>query len=90
MAVKERRERLLPGGVTAERYTAVFTGLLSLKKPGEYRYLATNADPGREEGATLRRGRPPYGLLGREIKFQDLPEGCRRQVLHAYRGLWDL
>ena len=76
--------------MTAERYTAVFTGLLSVKEPGEYLYLATNADPGCKEGATLRRGQLPYGLLGREIKFQDLPEECRRQVLDAYRELWDL
>jgi hypothetical protein len=31
--------------VTAERYTAVFTGLLSLKKPGEYSYLRMGDDP---------------------------------------------
>jgi hypothetical protein len=31
--------------VTAERYTAVFTGLLSLKKPGEYAYLRMSHDP---------------------------------------------
>ncbi len=31
--------------MTAERYTAVFTVLLSVKKPGEYLYLAMSEDP---------------------------------------------
>jgi hypothetical protein len=60
--------------VTAERYTAVFTGLLSLKKPGEYPYLTMGEDA-REigDGATLRRGRPPGERLRREVPFSDLP-----------------
>jgi len=39
---------------------------------------------------TLRRDRPPYEKMGREISFEDLPEGCRRLVLDRYRGLWNL
>ncbi len=39
---------------------------------------------------TLRRDRPPYEKLGREISFQDLPEGCRQLVLVTYRELWNL
>jgi hypothetical protein len=31
--------------VTAERYTAVFTGFLLIKKPGEYPYLTMNEAP---------------------------------------------
>jgi hypothetical protein len=77
--------------VTAERYTAVFTGLLSVKKPGEYLYLPMSEDPRGPEGSgTLRCGRPPYELLGREVPFGDLPEGCQRLVLDAYRELWSL
>jgi hypothetical protein len=75
--------------VTAERYTAVFTGLLSLKKPGEYFYL-TMDDPVGSGTRTLRRDRPPYERMGREISFEDLPEGCRQLVLDTYRGLWNL
>ena len=77
--------------MTAERYIAVFTGLLSIKRPGEYLYLTTSEDrPGSEDGYTLHRGRPPCGHLGREIAFQDLPERCQRLVLDAYRELWGL
>ncbi len=77
--------------MTAERYTAVFTGHFSRKKPGEYLYLTMSEDPlGPEGSSRLRRGRPPYGRLGREIPYKDLPEGCRRLALDTYRKLWDL
>jgi len=76
--------------VAAERYTAVFTGLLSLKKPGEYLYVRMGEEPFGTGGYTVSRGRPPYGNLGREITFGDLPEGCKRLVLDTYRKMWDL
>jgi hypothetical protein len=76
--------------VTAERYTVVFTGLLSLKKPGEYPYLSMNGDPLASGGSSLRRGRPPYEWMGREISFGDLPHDCRRLMLDTYRDLWGL
>jgi hypothetical protein len=73
--------------VTAERYTVNFTGLLSIKKPGEYPYLTMGDDPMRDCG-TLRRGRPPGERLRREIPFRNLPEGCRRLVIRTYDELW--
>ncbi|MGF1473708.1 MAG: hypothetical protein ACFB50_18450 [Rubrobacteraceae bacterium] len=45
---------------------------------------------GESGGYELRRGRPPYGALGREIGFQDLLEECRALVLDHYAGMWDL
>ena len=76
--------------MTAERYTAVFTGLLSLKKPGVYTYLRMSDDPLVSGQYTFDQGRPPYGELGREIPFPDLPEDCKRLVLETYRKMWDL
>ncbi len=76
--------------MTAERYTAVFTGLLTLKRPGEYPYLTMRDDPPGAGAYGMRRGRPPYEKMGREIPFGDLPEACRRLVLDAYRELWGL
>ncbi len=77
--------------MTAERYTAVFTGALTEKKPGEYLYLTMSKDPlGTRGGHTLHRGRPPYEDLGHESPFEDLPEDCQRLVLDTYRKLWDL
>jgi len=68
-------------------YTAVSTGLLSLKKPGEYLYLCMGEDPSGAEGYTVSRGRLPYGKLGREISFGDLPEGSKNPALDTYRKL---
>ena len=76
--------------MTAGRHTAVFTGLLSLKKPGEYKYLRMGDDQPGVGGYTIAHGRPPYGELGRAIPFSDLPEGCRALVLDLYRKMWDL
>ena len=77
--------------MTAERYTAVFTGLLSVKKPGEYLRLNMSKDPLGPGGSfTLSRGRPSYEPLGTDIKFRELPEGCRDLVLDTYGELWDL
>ena len=76
--------------MAAERYTAVFTGLLSLKKPGEYTYLRMSDDALVSGHFTFDQGRPPYGELGREISFPDLPEGCRRLVSDTYRKMWNL
>lgn len=76
--------------MTAERYTAVFTGLLSSKRPGEHLYLRMGSDPIGPEGYTPERGRPPYGELGRGISFGDLPEGCKALVLDTYQKMWGL
>jgi hypothetical protein len=76
--------------VTAERYTAVFTGLLSLKEPGEYTYLRMSDDPLGSGHYTVTRGRPPYGELGSEISFSELQEDCKSLVLDTYRKMWNL
>jgi hypothetical protein len=77
--------------VTAERYAAVFTGLLSLKEPGEYTYLTMSDDPfGTGGTSTLHRRRPPYKDFGAEISFHDLPQRCRHLVLKTYLELWNL
>jgi hypothetical protein len=76
--------------VTAERYTAVFTGLFDLKQPGEYPYLTVGGDPAANRRSELRRGRPPYERMGREIPFEDLPEEFQAIVLDTYQELWGL
>ena len=76
--------------MTTERYTVVFTGFFTDKKPGEYLYLAMSDEPFAPGGSTLRRGWPPYERIGREIPFKELPEDCRRLVLDVYRDLWSL
>jgi hypothetical protein len=62
--------------VTAEGYTAVFTGLLSVKKPREYICFTMSEDPLGSGGYTLREGWPPRDRMGTEIEFWDLPGGA--------------
>lgn len=76
--------------MTAERYTAVFTGLFVDKEPGEYAYLSMSDEPLAPGGSILCRGRPPYERMGYEISFEDLPEDCRRLLLDVFRDLWGL
>ena len=76
--------------MTAGRYTAVFTGLLAQKRPGYYLYLSMDEAPHGPGTYTLRRDRPPYEKMGREISFGDFPEDCRQLVLATYRELWNL
>ena len=64
----------------------MFTGLFDPKKPGEYPYLVVQ-ESGEGE---VRRGRPPAGLIRREVGFEELPDGARRRVLEVYRRLWGL
>jgi hypothetical protein len=77
------------GGGSAGRYTAVFTGLYDLKSPGEYPYLSMDEGAAGDVGS-LRRGRPRYERMGREIRFEDLPEAYRAVALDFYRRLWNL
>jgi hypothetical protein len=70
-----------------ERYTAVFTGLLDLRKPGEYPYLRLGDDGSPTE---IQRGRPPYSSLGREVEFGDLPASAQDIVMRLYREMWNL
>lgn len=76
--------------MTAERYTVVFTGLLSLKKPGEYLYLRMSEDPLGSGSYSVHRGLPPFGELGSGISFGDLPEDCKTLVLDTYMKVWNL
>ena len=76
--------------MTAERYSAVFTGFLSLKRPGEYTYLRMSDDPLGSGHYTCDQRRLPYTELGRETSFADLPEDCKNLVLETYRRMWDL
>ena len=76
--------------MTAGRYTAVFTGLFDFKQPGEYPYLTVGEGAGANRRSGLRRGRPPYERMGREIRFEDLPEEVQAIVLDTCQELWGL
>ena len=84
------------GGESIDRYTVVFTGRIPGKLAGWTFYRAMGEHVGSGTGVCQFGevfgpiDRPRYGHLGRKISFEDLPEGCRKVVLHDYRELWDL
>lgn len=84
------------GGETADRYTVVFTGRYK-KRPGSFLYIGMSAAPFHPQGIGQHgEGHagpidyPVYSHLGKKIKFQDLPEDCKKLVLDDYYDIWDI
>lgn len=89
----------------ADRFTVVFTGRYQ-KDLGHFSYLGMSARPfhpqgictnGTTQGPADTLGNVSRAVkvggkchLGRRIRFGDLPSDCRRAVLVAYVGLWDI
>ena len=84
------------GGETADRFTVVFTGRYTHKTGGDFIYLSMSGAPFHPQGVGQHGSdrkqidRPAYSHLGKKIKFQDLPDDCRKLVLSDYKDLWDL
>lgn len=83
---------------TADRYTVVFTKKACTNTRGDrwFMYLGMSAYPFHPQGIGMHGesnhqpvDRPTYGHLGKKIKFEDLPEDCRKLVLQDYLVLWD-
>lgn len=90
---------------STDRYTAVFTGRYRHKTGGETWYLAMSEHPSQPFGVGLsgssqtiidaQHGKWPPAIgrsnhLGKRIRFDDLPEECKRLVLDHYCYLWDV
>lgn len=84
------------GGRSFDRYTVVFTGRYRHKTGGSFWHVGMSEHPFHPQGFGQHGenreqiDRPTYGHLGKKIKFQDLPEDCRKLVLRDYRDLWDV
>lgn len=88
----------------SDRYTVIFTGNYQDRVPGSCSFVGMSAQPFHPQGigqhgtATYRidevRGWPPKigrrGPLGKRIRFEDLPEDCRKLVMQDYKELWKL
>jgi len=83
-------------GLTIDRYTVVFTGRYTHKTNGDFIDLSMNSNPYHPQGfgqygySDYPIDRPAYSHLGKKIKFDDLPEDCKKLVLSDYIDLWDL
>jgi hypothetical protein len=86
------------GGKTCDRYTVVFSGRYGHKTAKDTWVLAMSENPFHPQGVGMhcpqpkgyRPDYPTYSHLGRKIKFEQLPEPCRRLVMSDYVDLWDL
>lgn len=84
------------GGKTADQYTVVLTGRYRHKTWGEFWNICMSLHPFHPQGIGMhgtskqRIDQPSYRHLGKRIKFDDLPEDCRKLILKDYKYLWDL
>jgi len=84
------------GGASIDRYTVCFTGHYRQNTGGEFWNLGMNAYPFHPQGfgqhcnSEKRIDYPSYVHLGKKIKFDDLPEDCKKLVLQDYVYLWDI
>lgn len=87
------------GGETFDRYTCVFTKKACTNTHGDrwFQYVGMSANPFHpqgfgQHGESDRRpvDKPTYSHLGKKIKFEDLPEDCRKLVISDYKELWDI
>lgn len=84
------------GGVTADRYTVIFTGRYRHQTGGSFWYLCMSSMPFHPQGigqhgeSDRQIDYPSGGHLGKRIRFETMPEDCQRCALQTYRDLWDL
>lgn len=101
-----RREHLMPngiprkircydnGGKTYDRYTVVFTG--NYKGRNGQDIIGMSENPYSPLGFCMNHtyqkaiDYPSYKHLGKKIKFEDLPEDCKRLVIDDYKEIWGI
>lgn len=84
-------------GESLDRYTVVYTGRYTHKTGRAFWYLGMNSAPFHPQGIGQHGesmyqpiDRPTYSHLGKKIKFEDLPEDCKKAVIQDYVYLWDI
>jgi hypothetical protein len=102
----ERKNRLMPGGVpkwirafdnggkTFDRYTVVFTHAHSFGLQGYTVGLGMSERPFHPQGFgqhfEYKRQNYDGRSGGQRIKFEDLPDDCKRLVIADYEAYWNL
>ena len=87
------------GGKTYDRYTTIYTKKSIIEKEHRshygtrFMYVGMSEDPFHPLGFGQHGEIEPKhigGHLGKRIKFEQLPEDCKKLVLQDYKELWDL
>lgn len=68
------------GGATADRYTVIYMDEPE-RDPGTYNALCMSADPFSPLGICQHSSAMPGRHLGKRIRWEDLPEDCRKAVV---------
>ena len=83
-------------GKTFDRYTVVFTGRYTHKTNGSFWYVGMSTNPFHPQGfgqhgesERMPIDKPTYSHIGKKIKFENLPEDCKKLVIQDYLYLWD-
>ena len=83
------------GGKTQDRYTVVFTGHYTHKTGRQHIYLGMSENPFHPLGIGAHGENhaqidyPVYSHLGKKIKFDNLPDECKKCVNQTYLYLWN-
>lgn len=90
---------------TCDRYSVVFTGCYTRRTGGYHLFVSMNGAPYHPQGICMHgedltqcdivNGHWPPSIgrkchLGKRIVFADLPEDCKKVVLHDYCLLWEI
>lgn len=87
------------GGESFDRYTVIFTkkGIISKENRKHFgqrfMYIGMSENPFHPQGFGQHGEleNPKGGKhLGKKIKFENLPEDCKKLVIDDYQDLWDL
>lgn len=87
------------GGKTYDRYTCIFTKKSIISKEDRkyygtrFMFVGMSEDPFHPLGFGQHGELEPQHIgshLGKRIKFEDLPEDCKKLVIQDYKDLWDL
>lgn len=79
------------GGQSFDQYTVVFVDKLD----GEYMYLGMSENPHHPQGfcqhgfANRLIDEPGHLHLGVRISYEDLPDACKKQVLHDLKLIYE-
>ena len=78
------------------QYTIVFTGHYRKSYSDDFLYLGMSENPFHPQGFAQHGScrnpidRPTYSHLGKKIRFESLPENCKKLVISEYKEIWKL
>lgn len=73
------------GGKTADRFTSVYMDSPE-RQPGMYECIGMSENPFHPQGFGMHSSAMPGAHLGKRIRFDDLPDACKRLLCRDIQG----